>query len=54
VPAPARRTQPALSKGYTSGKGATGTDVQTLINRYVQMHGRAPSQKQIAKIRRSK
>lgn len=43
-----------LSEGYLRGRGASEADVQHLISAYVTMHGRAPTAKQIASIRRRK
>jgi hypothetical protein len=43
-----------LSKTYVSGKGATRADVATLIGNYTIMHGKPPTAKQVAKIKRAK
>lgn len=48
------KTGGQLSKAYVSGKGATPVDVKTLVSNYVIMHGKPPTAKQIAKIKRAK
>lgn len=47
-------SSPGLSRSYVSGKGATPVDVKTLVSNYVIMHGKPPTAKQIAKIKRAK
>lgn len=45
---------PGLSQSYVTGKGATDADVAELARRYVIMHGKDPSAKQLAGIKRAK
>ena len=48
------RKSQQLSAGYVAGRGASDSDVQTLISNYRLMHGRDPSPAQVAKIRRAR
>lgn len=43
-----------LSQSYMSGRGATDNDVKTLARRFMIMHGRAPTAKELSKIKRAR
>lgn len=49
-----RAIAPGLSKSYTAGRGATQQDLQTLMARHIAMHGKPPTARQVAKIKRAR
>lgn len=50
-PSAAKPIAPGLSDGYVKGNGATKADVAELSRRYEIMHGKPPTDKQVAKIK---
>lgn len=49
-----RAIAPGLSASYTAGRGATQQDLETLMANHIVMHGKPPTAKQVAKIKRAK